>query len=79
MKMNTKSKHSKKIDISKMSKNERIKLIREVKEKLREKIIEAKLWQSLIETEMVTINGNTIFLEQDSLKGLQLANDAHFK
>jgi hypothetical protein len=76
--MKTKNKNSKKIDISKMPKNERIKLIREVREKLREKIIEAKLWQSLIEAEKVTINGNTIFSEQDSLKGLQLANDTHF-
>lgn len=77
--MNTKNKNSKKIDISKMSKNERIKLLKEVKEKLREKIIEAKLWQSLIETETVTINGNTIFLEQDPLKGLCLGNETHLK
>jgi hypothetical protein len=77
--MNTKTKNSKKIDISKMPKNERIKLLREVKEQLREKIIEAKLWQSLIDAETVTINGNTIFLEQDSLKGLQLTSDTHFK
>lgn len=77
--MNTKSKNSKKIDISKMSKNEKIKLLREVKEQLKEKIIEAKLWQSLIEAEMVTINGNTIFLEEESLRGLQLTSGTHFK
>ncbi|MGQ9743822.1 MAG: hypothetical protein ACUVQW_04300 [Candidatus Bathycorpusculaceae bacterium] len=77
--MNSKNKNSKKIDISKMPKNERIKLLREVKEKLREKIIEAKLWQSLVEAETVTINGKTVFLEQESLKGLQLTSDAHFK
>ncbi|MGQ9545439.1 MAG: hypothetical protein ACUVQX_06605, partial [Candidatus Bathycorpusculaceae bacterium] len=65
--MNSKNKNSKKIDISKMPKNERIKLLREVKEKLREKIIEAKLWQSLVEAETVTINGKTVFLEQESL------------
>ncbi|MGQ9531049.1 MAG: hypothetical protein ACUVTC_06400 [Candidatus Bathycorpusculaceae bacterium] len=77
--MNSKNKNSKKIDISKMPKNERIRLLREVKEKLREKIIEAKLWQSLVEAETVTINGKTVFLEQESLKGLQLTSDAHFK
>ncbi|MDH7477586.1 MAG: hypothetical protein QHH17_04300 [Candidatus Bathyarchaeota archaeon] len=62
-----------------MSKNEKAKLLREVKQQLREKIIEAKLWQSLVEAEMVTINGNTIFLEQEALKGLQLTSDTHFK
>jgi hypothetical protein len=68
--MKTRNKNSKKIDILKMPRYERIKLLREVKEQLREKIIEAKLWQSLIEVETVTVNGNRIFLEQEHLKGL---------
>jgi hypothetical protein len=73
--MNTKNKNSKKIDISKMPKTEKIKLLREIKEQLREKIIEAKLWQSLTDAETVIINGNTIFLERDSLKGFQLTSE----
>ncbi|MGB9777951.1 MAG: hypothetical protein ACPLW8_00980 [Candidatus Bathyarchaeales archaeon] len=77
--MNAKSKNSKKIDISKIPQKEKIKLIREIKEQLKEKIIEAKLWQSLIEAGTVTINGNTIFLEQDSLKGFCLGNETHLK
>lgn len=68
-----------KINLLNMSDPEKIKILRELRQNLRQKIIEAKLWQSLIEAETVTINGNKIFLEQDSLKGLQITNGAHFK
>lgn len=68
--MGTKSKKtSKKIDLLEMSDSEKIKLIMEVKGSLRQKIAEAKLWQSFIEAEKLTINGKTIYYEQADLKG----------
>lgn len=65
-------KNSKKIDLLEMSKCERIQLIRGVKEKIRQKIIEEKLWQSLVETENLTINGKAIFQDHEQLVGLCL-------
>jgi len=65
-------KKSKKSDLLKMSKQERIQLIREVREKLRQKIIEAKLWQSLLDTENLTINGNIVCKSDEPLNGLTL-------
>jgi ATP-dependent DNA ligase len=67
-------KNPKKIDLLKMSDIERMKLIRGVKEKLREKMMEQKLWQSLVEAEDVTINGKTISMDQASLANLYLKN-----
>jgi hypothetical protein len=58
--MNTKNKKNKKLDLLEMPNPDRIKLIKEVKEKLRQKIAEAKLWQSLLNAENLTINGNTV-------------------
>ncbi|MBE0520037.1 hypothetical protein IBX35_03230 [Candidatus Bathyarchaeota archaeon] len=55
-----------------MSNHERIQLIKEIREKLRQKIIEAKLWQSLLETEDLTINGNVVYRENQQLTGFYL-------
>jgi len=78
--MGTKNKKKlKKLDLLEMSNPQRIQLIKEVREKLRQKTVEAKLWQSLIDAEIVTINGNTVFSEQDSLKGLCFGDEARFK
>lgn len=63
---------SKRINLLEMSKSERIQLIRGVKEKIRQKIIEEKLWHSLLETEKLTINGKAIFQDQEQLVGLYL-------
>lgn len=70
-------KNSKTIDLMKMSNSERVVLIKGVKEKLREKVIEAKLWQSLLEAENVTINGKEIFQDQTSLKGICLRDELY--
>jgi len=61
--MNTKNKKNKKLDLLEMSNPERMKLIKEVKEKLQQKMAEAKLWQSLLNAENLTINGNTVCKE----------------
>jgi len=61
--MGTKNKKKlKKLDLLEMPNPERIKLIKEVREKL-QKMAEAKLWQSLLEAENLTINGNIVCRE----------------
>ena len=65
-------KKPKKIDLLEMPDSEKIKIIREVKENLRQKAAEAKLWKSFMESEKLTINGETINCEGIELKGLSL-------
>ena len=62
----------KKLDLLEMPNPERIKLIREVREKLRQKMAEAKLWQSLLEAENLTVNGNIVYTEDEQLVGFSL-------
>lgn len=62
----------KRLNLLEMSNHERIQLIKEIREKLRQKIIEAKLWQSLLETEDLTINGNVVYRENQQLTGFYL-------
>jgi hypothetical protein len=59
----------KKLDLLKMSTYERNQLVKEVREKLRKRIIEAKLWRSLLEAENLTINGNIVYKENQQLTG----------
>ena len=54
-------KKSKQLDLLKMPNPERIQLIKKIKENLQQKIIETKLWQSLLEVESLTINGNIVY------------------
>ncbi|MEM2911072.1 MAG: hypothetical protein QW146_01030 [Candidatus Bathyarchaeia archaeon] len=49
---------------------ERIKILKDLKESFRQKIIEAKMWNSLLELESIVVNGQTVYCETDSLKGL---------
>jgi len=71
--MVTKNKKShKKINLLDMPDTEKIKKIRELKQDLRQKIIEAKLWQSFVNAENITINGETIQWKNIDLKGLTL-------
>jgi len=67
----------KKLDLLEMSNPQRIQLIKEVREKLRQKMAEAKLWQSLFEAENVTINGKAIFQDQDPLTGFCLRDELY--
>jgi len=57
----------KKLDLLEMPNPERIKLIKEVREKLRQKMAEAKLWHSLLEAENLTINGNIVCREDEQI------------
>ncbi|MDI6806149.1 MAG: hypothetical protein QMD20_05765 [Candidatus Bathyarchaeia archaeon] len=62
----------KKLDLLELAVGERIKMINCIKEKLREKILEEKLWNSLLEMENVTLNGKQIFQETNQLTGFCL-------
>jgi hypothetical protein len=63
-------KKCKKLDLMAMTDSEKIKLINEIKKNLRQKIVEAKLWQSLVESENLTINGEAVHFGDIHLKGL---------
>jgi len=67
-----KKKKSRRIDLLEMSESERIKLILEVKESLKQKAVEAKLWQSFMEADDLTINGEQVQCEDVQLKGLSI-------
>ncbi|HUT16855.1 MAG TPA: hypothetical protein VMW84_00980 [Acidobacteriota bacterium] len=70
--MSKKKKKSKpkKVDILKLSKSEKAHLLKEAKDNLRQKLVEARFWQSLAETERVTINGYKIDFENGGLEEL---------
>jgi len=65
-------KKAKQLDLLKMPNPERIQLIKKIKENLRRKITETKLWQSLLEVESLTINGNIVYRGDQPLSGLFL-------
>jgi hypothetical protein len=65
-------KKNRKIDLLEMPTTERIKLIRKVKENLRQKAVEAKLWQSFMQADNLNINGKQIQIENLPLKGLSI-------
>jgi hypothetical protein len=65
----------KKRDLLEMSDVQKYKLIKEVKESLRLKVAEAKLWQSLLESENLTINGEKVHCEDAQLMGLSLKTE----
>ncbi len=62
----------KKLNLLEIPNPERNQLIKEIREKLRQKIMEAKLWQSLLEVEDLTINGDVVYKSNQPLKGLSL-------
>jgi hypothetical protein len=70
--MQKRNKNLKKVNLLELSDIEKVKFIRAVKENLRQKAIEAKLWQSFVETDDLTINGKKIQCSQMILKGISL-------
>jgi hypothetical protein len=69
-----KSKKPKPVDLLAMPQVERMKLIREVRQQLRQKAAEAKLWHNFIEADSVTINGNTVQPDKMPLRGMSLSD-----
>jgi hypothetical protein len=66
---------SKKLNLLEMSEVERYKLIRAVKENLQQKIAEAKMWQSFLDAENLTINGKIVLREETRLTKLSLKTE----
>jgi hypothetical protein len=74
MKLRKRNKPSK-IDLLEMPDCERIKLIRAVRESLRQKAVEAKLWKSFLETDDMTINGEQVHSLEEPPMAVTLKND----
>jgi Mg2+/Co2+ transporter CorB len=72
-------KKSKKLNLLEMSEVERYKLIKAVRENLQQKIAEAKMWQSLLDTENLTINGEIVHREETQLTELSLKTEMLLK
>ncbi|MEM2117582.1 MAG: hypothetical protein QW386_01000 [Candidatus Bathyarchaeia archaeon] len=66
------SKNKKSQNLLELPNPERLKLIKELREKLQQRIIEEKLWQSLLETENIVINGNTVYQMGEQLCGFSV-------
>lgn len=62
-------KKNKKIDLLQINATERTQLIKKAKEIFQMKLAEEKLWQSLLNVDNLTINGNTVYSENEQLKG----------
>jgi len=63
-----KKRHKRK-DLLKVPDVEKIRLLKEIRESLQQRLMEAKLWQSLLEVENLTINGNTVYKGDEPLSG----------
>jgi len=66
------SKNKKQLNLLELPNPERVKIIKEVREKLQQRIIEEKLWQSLLDAENIVINGNTIYRMGEQLCGFSM-------
>ena len=64
--------NKKKLDLLEMSNCERKLLIKEIREKLRQKAVESKLQKMLLEAENLTVNGNVVYGENQQLSGFYL-------
>jgi len=64
--------NKKKLDLLEMSNRERKLLIKEIREKLRQKAVESKLQKMLLEVENLTVNGNVVYGENQQLSGFYL-------
>lgn len=70
--MQIRKKNKRKMDLLEMSDPEKYKVIKAVKESLQLKVAEAKLWQSFLDAENLTINGKTVQSADIELTGLSL-------
>lgn len=59
-----------KINLLEMSETEKVEVMEKLKQNLQQSIIEAKLWNALLQCETVIVNGRVVFSERDSLNGL---------
>jgi len=67
-------KDPKKPDLLEIPDPERTKLIQEIRAKLRQSAEEEKLWQSLLQVESLTVNGNMVYRQDEQLSGFYFDN-----
>ncbi|MGB9853524.1 MAG: hypothetical protein ACPLRY_01760 [Candidatus Bathyarchaeales archaeon] len=72
--MTSKKNKIKNSNLLEISDVERMQILKDLKESFRQKIVEAKMWKSLLELENIVINGQTVYCGADSLKGFYLDN-----
>ncbi len=65
-------KTQRKINLLEMSDTEKTKVIEQLKQNLQRFISEAKLWKTLLQYEMVTINGQVVFSNDNPLEGFSV-------
>lgn len=73
--MQIRKKNKPKMDLLEMSDPEKYKIIKAVKENLQLKVAEAKLWQSFLDADNLTINGKTVQSADIELTGLSLKTE----
>ena len=73
--MGTKNKKIKRIDLLDIPDSEKAKVIRELKQSLRQTIVEAKLWNAFLGYDNVTINGRIVFSSDSPLEGLSVQSN----
>ncbi|MCD6431672.1 hypothetical protein J7L33_03080 [Candidatus Bathyarchaeota archaeon] len=52
--------------------SEKMKILKEARENLRQQVVEARLWKNLLEVENLTINGRTVYSGNERLTGFSL-------
>jgi hypothetical protein len=70
--MSTKNKKNKKkkINLLEVPDSERNNFIEKLKQELRQSVAETRLWNTLLQCETLTINGQVVFSEENPLDGL---------
>lgn len=68
-------KMQRKIDLLALSDVERARVIEQLKQNLQKSINEARLWKTLLQYEVVTINGQVVFSSDNPLEGLSMHFD----
>jgi len=52
--------------------SEKMKILKEARENLRQQVVEARLWKNLLEVENLTINGRKVYSGNERLTGFSL-------
>lgn len=69
------NKKPEKNDLLSIPDSKKIQVIKEIRRKLQEKIMEEKMVRSLLKTETLTVNGNLIYAANEPLKGFTLSTN----
>ncbi|MEM2280605.1 MAG: hypothetical protein QXZ68_01250 [Candidatus Bathyarchaeia archaeon] len=68
-------KTQRKMDLLELPDGEKIKVIEQLRQNLQRSINEARLWKTLLQYEVVTINGQVVFSSDSPLEGLSMQSD----